>query len=208
MLFRSFLVALVKFTIEPRIRVWDKDLAQEELVRHVEKPVEIIPTKSLNRGSLKQLALIMDTHGTQKDPTIQLQDETNTALGYGQRIITPQQVATATQNGAGAAASYVPMPREDVLDVQGGRGTEVNQMLENVESKIHSQALNQIKQGLVRPQKTAPAPQRPLAPQTSNAIIKKAVYQGNNLTVAQIAKETNANLMTEGQTIKLNQASQ
>ena len=134
--FETFLVALVKFMIEPRIRVWDKDLAQEELVRHVEKPVEIIPTKSLNRGSLKQLALIMDTHGTQKDPSIQLQDEANRAVGYGQRVITPQQIAGG---GAQITPQAQPTINDDVLEATNQRGEQVNQMLENVEAQIHSQ---------------------------------------------------------------------
>lgn len=199
--FETFLVALVKFMVEPRLRVWDKDLAQEELVRHVEKPVEIIPTKSLNRGSLKQLALIMDTHGTQKDPSIQLQDEANRAVGYGQRVITPQQIAGNGQGVASAPAQ--PTINDDMLEATNQRGEQVNQMLENVEAQIHSQAISNLKKGLVQPAGIQQPAQINSKPTTSSAILKKAMFQGNNLTVAQIAKETQGQVMTEGQAVKL-----
>lgn len=202
--FESYFVALIKFFVEPRIRVWGKDLSQEQLVRHEEKPAEIVPTKTLNRGSLKQLALIMDTHGTQKDPTIQLQDETNTAVNYGQRVITPQQIA-----GNGEAMLPTPVRatvNDDVMEATNTHNTQVNDLLENVEANIHSQAISSIKHNLLQPQKK-PKPQKPSAPQTSNAIINKALYQGNNLTVAQIASETNANILPEGQAVKLSPGS-
>ena len=198
--FESYFAALIKFFVEPRIRVWGKDLSQEQLVRHEEKPVEIVPTKTLNRGSLKQLALIMDTHGTQKDATIQLQDEANTATTYGQRVISPQQIA---RNGE----AMVPTPvratvNDDIMEATNTHNAQVDELLENVEAKIHTQAINAIKHNLLQPQKPSQA-QKPSAPQTSNAIINKALYQGNNLSVAQIANETNSNILPEGQAVKL-----
>jgi hypothetical protein len=40
-------------------------------------------------------------------------------------------------------------------------------------------------------------------PQTSSAILKKAMLQSNNLTVQQLANEANSQEMLEGQQIKI-----
>lgn len=200
--FETYFVAMIKFLVEPRIRVWGKDLSQDELIKHVEKPPEIIPSKSLNRGSLKQLALIMDTHGTQKDPSIQLQDDTNQAINYSQRIITPQQIAG--NENAPVPTPAQPTINDDVMEQSNEHNQQVNQLLENVEQTIHSQALSNIKKDLLTNAGQPPATQNIAKPQTSNAILKRAVFQGNNLTVAQIAKETSShNILPEGQAVKL-----
>ena len=90
--FESYFVAVLQYFVVPRIRVWDKDLTQVELVKKVDVAQEVIPLKNINMGSLKQLALIMDTHGAQKDPTIQLVDSTNQAATYSQRIVDRQRL--------------------------------------------------------------------------------------------------------------------
>jgi hypothetical protein len=204
--FETYFVAMIKFLIEPHVRVWGKDLSQDELIKHVEKPVEIIPTKTLNRGSLKQLALIMDTHGTQKDPSIQLQDEANQAVGYGQRIITPQQVVG--NGNAPMPTPAQPTINDDVLEQTNEHNQQVNQLLETVEEHIHTQALDDIKKGLTNPTQKSGSAKMISKPQTSSAILKRAVFQGNNLTVAQIAKETSPqNVLPEGQTINLSPGS-
>ena len=200
--FENYFVALIKFLIEPRIRIWDKDLSQEQLIKKEERPVEIIQAKNVSRGSLKQLALIMDTHGVQKDPTIQLQDESNRAIAYGQRVINPGQVV----NGGGtlSAPQIQTTPKDDVLDVTNVHNTQVGEMLQNVEADIHSQALSNIQKNLTRPNAPQAMTSKNISqPQTSNVILKKAVSQGNNLTVEQLAREANQNIMPEGQSIKI-----
>jgi len=199
--FENYFVALIKFLIEPRIRVWDKDLSQEQLVRKEEKPVEIIQSKNISRGSLKQLALIMDTHGVQKDPTIQLQDESNRAIAYSQRVINPGQVV----NGGTLSAPQVQTTsKDDVLDTGNVHNTQVGEMLQNVEADIHSKALSNIQKDLTGPIAPPPVANKNISqPQTSNAILKKAVSQGNNLTVEQLAREANENIVPEGQSIKI-----
>jgi hypothetical protein len=42
-------------------------------------------------------------------------------------------------------------------------------------------------------------------PQTSSAILKKAMLQSNNLTVQQLANEANTQEMREGQQIQISQ---
>ena len=91
--FENYFVAFVRFMFVPRIRVWDKDTSHDMIVKAEIKTPEIIQSKNVSRGSLAQLALIMDTHGAKKDPTIQLQDENNQAAIYGQRVLDLSQIA-------------------------------------------------------------------------------------------------------------------
>lgn len=196
--FDNYLAAVVKFFIEPRIRVWDKDLSQNELVKKTEKAPEIIPAKNVNVGSLKQLAMIMDTHGAQKDPTIQLQDESNEVSAYGQRVINPTQVVGGVES---IPYQTKTTQTDDVLDTTNAHNTQVGEMLENVEANIHSSALSNIKHNLAATQKSTTKDNSQL--QTSSAIIKKAMFQSNNLTVEQIARESSENIMPEGQSIKI-----
>ena len=198
--FENYFVALVQFMFVPRIRVWSKDLEQEQLIKKEEKPVEIIRSKNVSKGSLKQLALIMDTHGVQKDPTIQLQDDSNQAMAYGQRVINPGQVINGTLSSAPQVQTT---SRDDVLDSTNARSTQVGELLQNVEADIHSRAVNNVQKNLSGPAPTPPPEQKVSQPQTSNAILKKAVFQGNNLTVEQIARETRGSVMPEGQSIKI-----
>lgn len=200
--FENYFVALIKFLVEPRFRMWQKDLSQDQLVRKEQKPVEIIPTKNVTRGSLNQLALIMDTHGAQKDPSLQLQDESNQAIGYGQRVLDPSQVAAQQPIAVGGSTVRTD---DDVLDSASPRVEQVNHLLENVETNIHAQALKNVQQAISAPAaiaQSAQAMQSP--PQNTNAIIKKAVSQGNNLTVEQLSRETNAKILAPGQSVQLN----
>jgi hypothetical protein len=200
--FDNYLAAVVKFFVEPRIRVWDKDLSQSELVKKEEKAPEIIPTKNVNVGSLKQLAMIMDTHGAQKDPTIQLQDESSVVSAYGQRVINPTQVVGGLESIPSQAKTT---QTDDVLDATNAHNTQVGEMLENVEANIHSKAVSNIKQNLSSTQE--PTKQSNSHLQTSSAIIKRAIFQSNNLTVEQLARESSENIMPEGQIIKISPSS-
>ena len=140
----------------------------------------------------------MDTHGFMKDPTIQLQDEANQAAVYGQRVINPQQIAG---NVANQTRTLQVTQQDDVLDASNPRSEQVNTLLQNEEASIHQQALESVKQNMVNPQ----AENQPSVsqPQTSSAILKKAMLQSNNLTVQQLANEANSQEMREGQQIKI-----
>lgn len=198
--FEKYFAAVVRFYFVPRIRVWDKDLSTVELVKEEVKPPEVITEKNVPKSSLEQLALVMDTHGTMKDPTIQLQDESNEAVYYGQRIITPDQIAG---NASNQTRTTQVTAQDDVLDASTPRSEQVNVLLQNEEANIHDQALEKIKQNIQAPKPTTASQQASSQPQTSSAILKKAMLQSNNLTVQQLANQANTQEMTEGQSIKI-----
>ena len=148
--FERYFVAWLQFMFVPRVRVWDKDLVQDERIKADLTPPEVITNKNIQRSSLQQLALVMDTHGTMKDPTIQLQDEDNNSAYYSQRVISPGQIP-------GIVAAQQPntlqvTPQDDMLDGTTPRGEAVNQMLENQEANIHDQALARARQNVQKPQ--------------------------------------------------------
>ena len=196
--FEKYFVALVRFYFVPRVRVWDKDLSTVELVREEAAAPEIITEKNVSKSSLEQLALVMDTHGFMKDPTIQLQDEANQAAAYSQRVINPQQIAG---NAGNQSRTLQVTQQDDVLDSANPRSTQVNELLQNEEANIHQQALERVRQNMTSPQtETQPTVSQP---QTSSAILKKAMLQSNNLTVQQLANEANTQEMREGQQIQI-----
>jgi hypothetical protein len=196
--FEKYFVALVRFYFVPRVRVWDKDLSTVELIREEAAAPEIITEKNVSKSSLEQLALVMDTHGFMKDPTIQLQDEANQAAAYSQRVINPQQIAG---NAGNQSRTLQVTQQDDVLDAANPRSTQVNELLQNEEANIHQQALERLRQNMTSPQtETQPTVSQP---QTSSAILKKAMLQSNNLTVQQLANEANTQEMREGQQIQI-----
>jgi len=199
--FEKYFVALVRFYFVPRVRIWDKDLSTVELIKEEVKAPEIITQKNVSRSSLQQLALVMDTHGSIKDPTIQLQDEENQASAYGQRVINPAQIAG---NIVDRARTSQVTQQDDVLDASNPRSEQVNELLQNEEATIHQQAIENVRQNMA----TGAAVQQnqPVSisqPQTSSAILKKAMLQSNNLTVQQLANQANSQELKEGQQIKL-----
>lgn len=202
--FENYFVAMVRFAVVPRIRLWQKDTSNEVIVKEAPKKVEEVRRKNVNEGGLKQLALIIDTRGNLKDPSIQLQDETNPAVQYNQRIIDPSQVAQI----ADRPLSQVATTKDDVLNEASPRQAEVGQLLQNVEQDIHNKAVKQVAQEL----KTAPnQPAQPVANQPSqappsDAILKMATLQGGNLTVEQLARQANEQHLQEGQEVSLKPA--
>ncbi len=201
--FENYFVAMVRFAIVPRIRSWQKDISHDMIVKYEPKKAEVVIDKNIPSGSLRHLAFIMDTHGTQKDPTIQLQDANNQAMIYSQRVIDPSQVAQTDTAGVPVRATR----RDDMLDENGVRSNQVNELLENVEADIHQQALDNIRKNLNTEQVVSSQPQQASQPQTSDAILKKAMLQGNNLTVEQLAKQAGQQVLPEGQqvSVSLNQ---
>jgi hypothetical protein len=188
----------VRFYFVPRVRVWDKDLSTVQLIKEEVQAPEVITEKNVPKSSLEQLALVMDTHGFMKDPSIQLQDESNQAATYGQRVITPAQIAG---NAANQTRTLQVTQQDDVLDAENPRSAQVNELLQNEEANIHQQALDKIRANIKAPQ--AEVQQTISQPQTSSAILKKAMLQSNNLTVQQLANEANSQELKEGQPIKI-----
>lgn len=201
--FESYFVAVVRFMFVPRIRVWDKDLSAEPIVKSDVKKPEVVVEKNISRGSLQQLALIMDTYGAQKDPSIQLQDTANQALVYSQRIVNPVQSSPSVNQPGNQRVTAT----DDVLDTTNTRSSEVNQLLENAEANIYSQAIAKTQQNLQQREAT-PAPnqqptQQPTQLQTSDDIIKKAMLQSNNLTIQQLSRQANEQIIPEGQSVNI-----
>jgi hypothetical protein len=198
--FENYFVALMRFLFVPRIRVWDKDISHEMIVKAEETKPEVIIEKNVNKGSLQQLALIMDTYGYKKDPTIQLQDSSNQATIYGQRILDPSQIAG---NIVEQPITQRVTAQDDMLDTTSARSNEVGQLLENVEIKIHNQALANMKKGLQSSTQSVQNQTTVSQPQTSDVILKKAMLQGANLTIQQISKQANEQVIPEGQSINI-----
>ncbi len=201
--FENYFVAMVRFVVVPRIRLWQKDVSNEVIVKESPKKETYAIDKHVNTGSLKQLALIMDTRGNMKDPSIQLQDETNPAVQYNQRILDPSQVAQL----ADRQQPQVATTKDDVLSEESPRQAEVGELLQNVEQDIHTQAIKQITKDLkaAPTQAASPAPQQQASQAPpSDAILKMATLQGNNLTVEQLARQANEQQLTEGQEVSLN----
>jgi hypothetical protein len=196
--FEKYFVAFVRFYFVPRVRAWDKDLSTVQLIKEEAQAPEVITEKNVPKSSLEQLALVMDTHGFMKDPTIQLQDESNQAAAYGQRVITPAQIAG---NASNQTRTLQVTEQDDVLDAENPRSAQVNELLQNEEANIHQQALDKIRANIKAPQ--AEVQQTISQPQTSSAILKKAMLQSNNLTVQQLANEANSQELKEGQPIKI-----
>ncbi len=202
--FENYFVALVRFAIVPRIRLWQKDTSSEVIVKEAPKKVEEVRRKNVNEGGLKQLALIIDTRGNLKDPSIQLQDDTNPAVQYNQRIIDPSQVAQI----ADRQIPQVATTKDDVLNEASPRQAEVGQLLQNVEQDIHNKAIKQVAQELkTAPTQSAPAAaNQPSQAAPSDAILKMATLQGGNLTVEQLARQANEQHLQEGQEVSLKPA--
>jgi hypothetical protein len=68
--------------------------------------------------------------------------------------------------------------------------------------------MNSMQKGLASKAKPSTSMQNNSHPSTSGAIIKKAMLQSNNLTVEQIARTANQNVISEGQSIKIAPATQ
>ncbi len=198
--FEHYFVAVVQYFTIPRMRIWDKDLQQEELVTSDKIAPVIVSHKNITHGSLEQLALALDTHGAQKDPTIQLPDESGQTANLSQRIISPTQLAP---NDTKPTITHDATLQDDVLDTTSERSQEVNELLENVTVDIHRQALHDITAQLNDNNSTPTNPATSSQPTIDNAIINKVMLQSNNLSVAQIAKEAGENIIPAGQSINI-----
>lgn len=197
--FEDYVVAFIRFLVLPRKIEWQKDDAKEVIV-HDEKPVEIIEApKTVSQGQLKQLASIIDTRGGGKDPSIQLQEDGDTAAAYSARVIGPDNAGPSPRTVAGQFATA----NDDILDETGARSQGVNQLLQTAEVDVRSQAVAQVQNALQNPQ-AAVAPQ---VPPTSNPVANAAAYviasKNSNLPVASLAKRANQQTLNPGQAVQI-----
>jgi hypothetical protein len=144
--------------------------------------------------------VFVPTMGNLHEGHIQLVDNANQAATYSQRIVDPAAiVSTAAITNANVRLTQ----QDDVLDATNIRSTQINSLLENVEANIQHDAVNSMQRVLASKSSSATPMQNNTQPSTSGAIIKKAMLQSNNLTVEQIARTTNENVISEGQSIKI-----
>lgn len=220
--FENYFIAMVRFIIVPRQRVWQKEDGSNVTKVLAPPPKKAEPAQrnpAEVRGQLEKLALIVDTRGQiNKGEDIQLTDENNQAADLARRI---QVSDLVTKEVLEARVS----PHDDILDMQQSQKAQtVGELLVNVEADIRNQALAKMQQALVRqgppadspessnpPAQAQPAttattalPMQPTAspsPSRSSNDILKTVMQNGDITITQIANQANrTNALADGQT--------
>jgi hypothetical protein len=94
--FENYLIALIRFQIMPRKRVWLKDdYRGAAIVNAPPPPKPTAPTQedaARVHSRLQQLSLVVDTRGHVKSAEIQMPDQTNTAAQFSERVFTPSEL--------------------------------------------------------------------------------------------------------------------
>jgi len=199
--FEDYVVAFIRFLILPRKLEWQKDDAKETIVKDDKPKVAEPELKNVSQGQLKQLASIIDTRGGGKDPSIQLQEEGDTAAAYAARVIGPQNAGPSPRSVEGQYAT----PNDDILDEAGTRSQGVNQLLHTAEVDVHKQAVAQVQTALQNPQKVAPAQTQQPAAQSPNPAAYVIARKDSNLPVAALARRANEQQLNPGQAVQLRQ---
>lgn len=212
--FENYFIAMVRFVVVPRQRVWHKDDIRDvfKTAAPPKKPELTLGQRNPEqvKGQLEKLALIVDTRGRQAKPAdLQLPDAQNQAASLSARV----NVSAQTPEPAAAKVSV----QDDILDMQNNRQAQaVGQLLENVETRVREQAQAAMQQAAKQPAPTNAAPAQPIAqpPAASdpspehnqNAILDLAMHR-SGLSVAQIASAANRTpgTLTENQPVQLRQ---
>lgn len=210
--FEDYVVAFFRFLIIPRRRVWMKDDSKDVLIQKAEKPnpETLVAPKHVTTGQLKQLAAIIDAQGGQKDPSIQLTDESNAAAAYySQRIIGPTQSSSAS-SGPITVENQFATATDDILDETGARSAQVGELLQSAETDVRDKAVAQLQQALTqpaaptKPKVTAVIHNQPAAQQ--NVVAGVIAKQANNLPVNIVAQRASQQQLAAGQSVNLRQA--
>lgn len=199
--FENYLIALIRFQVVPRKRIWLKDDYKGEVIIDAPPPPKpkVMTSADLDKvhSRLQQLALVVDTRGHVKSSDVQIQDHTNTAAQFSERVFTPSELQKPILEGGVKA-------QDDVLantDVTAAQAQRVDQLLQNQEYSIREEA----KAKMSEPATTTAAPENPAQtsqPQTDNAILKK-VMDSPNMSVAQVAQVANRGQLAAGQPVQL-----
>ncbi len=201
--FENYFVAMVRYFFMPRQMIWMKELETVQVVRVPKEKKDDVITKKRTpdeiRGSLKRLALMIDTQGQfKKGAELQLADDQNQAVQISQRITGPRNDSLEQHINSMAQTS------DDVLDLASDRASNVGTLLQNVEQDVRAQARATMQESLQRPaqsQQNLPVNQTPTIPATSqtpaqNDILKMAMRSGN-ISVSQLASQANRHLILE-----------
>lgn len=199
--FENYLIALIRFQVVPRKRIWLKDDYKGEVIIDAPpppKPKEMTPADLEKvRSRLQQLALVVDTRGHVKSPDVQLQDHTNTAAQFSERVFTPTELQKPILEGG-------VKEQDDVLantDVTAAQAQRVDELLQNQEYSIREEAKAKMTEPTTTTASTENAAQTS-QPQTDNAILKK-VMDSPNMSVAQVAQVANRGQLAAGQPVQL-----
>ncbi len=198
--FENYLIAVIRFNVVPRKRIWMKDTAVEHAIVESAPPPKVQELTQEDyaqiQGRLRQLAMVVDTRGHAKGETFQEADPSNRAADFSARVFTPpaaqQQIVQSDIRQS-----------DDILSsAEGGhRAEEVGRMLQSVEHDVRDQARQVVAQGIKDPQ-SIETPAQPSQPQLSNDILKK-VMDTTDLSVAQVAQAANQGQLQPGQAVSL-----
>jgi len=199
--FENYLIALIRFQVVPRKRIWLKDDYKGEVIINAPPPPKpkVMTSADLDKvhSRLQQLALVVDTRGHVKSSDVQIQDHTNTAAQFSERVFTPSELQKPILEGG-------VKEQDDVLattDITAAQAQRVDQLLQNQEYSIREEA----KAKMTEPTTTTATPENPAQtsqPQTDNAILKK-VMDSPNMSVAQVAQVANRGQLAAGQPVQL-----
>lgn len=196
--FENYLIALIRFNVVPRKRIWMKDTAVEHAIVDAPPPPKVQEMTAEDyakvQGRLRQLAMVVDTRGHVKGEEIQALDPNNQAATFSQRVFTPpslqQQIAPSQLQQT-----------DDILSrtESGAKVDEVGRLLQNVEHDVRDQARQAMTQGIKDPE-SLQTPAQPSQPGLSDDILKK-VMDTTDLSVAQVAQAANRGQLQAGKSV-------
>ncbi len=206
--FETYFVAMIRFMLVPRKRVWFKDDAKV-IVKEPEKKVvqeAPRPDQTVVRGELRKLATIVDSRGRiPKGADVQAPDANVAASALSQRVVTPE----ATQVASEIIAAKVAAPRNDMLDMQHNpQAVAVGELLESASTDIRAQAIATMQKAATDPN-SVQTPQAKASSQAAsqNAILQRAVQNSEDLSVQQLSDQVNRqNVLQQGKSVQVRQA--
>ena len=203
--FENYLIALIRFNVVPRKRIWLKDDFKGEVIIDAPPPPKpMAPTKediAHVHSRLQQLSLVVDTRGHAKTPDVQLADQTNRAAEFSQRVFTPPELQKPILEGG-------VQEQDDVLattEATAAQAQKVDELLQNQEYSIREEEMKKMTQAAENPEAQATeTPTQTSQPPADNAILKK-VMDAPHLSVAQVAQVANRGQLAQGQEIQIQQ---
>jgi len=180
--FENYFVAMIRFIIVPRQRMWHKDDVRSALKTptNVATPVAM-PQRDPSeiRGQLEKLALVVDTRGRVPKPaSIQLPDNTNQASALSARVNRP---AAAISTAVAEPTDGKITANDDILDMQASsQAATVGKMLADAETEAHERARAAMQAAVAQARTTATAPaptptSTPAAPASSPPPVARPV---------------------------------
>ena len=169
--FETLFLAIVRYLVVPRQRVWFKEPELQLFTAEApKKVVAAAPHRDPRevRGQLEKLATVVDTRGwTSKQADVSEPDD-RPQLDLAGRIYSPD--ASPTKPASQIAS------RDDLFDLEHNQQVRsVNALLEDAEAKVREQAMERMQQAATAPQAPTPEPvpappATPVAPPTPEPV--------------------------------------